>query len=1546
MKTLDAALRAPRRELDETRNEEALLEAESLYGSSIERELAQLIAQHGPDPERIVSLLAERAPWEQRIAERRLATDYGRETAEVLIRSAANHAIYDTTHPAILRLRAAAGLGSRGHGQLLAETVRRRARGERTALPHGIREQAKDLPAGVRSDVERATGRSLDGVKVVTGPEAGEAVRAVGAIAVTTDGIIILPEARTDTAHDRAVLAHEATHALQQRGGGGEGAGLAGPAAEREAETVAFNVMQGRSASVDVSLGQQAVARTEGTPAPSSAENGEPDKIKKQITFTLGGATCQVEVEIPNPKSAGSAAAVAAGASANGHIQLPVTKLNALLPPATGIHFTGASVDLRINGDGKIAGAFTIGAHFDGKGALKPCDITFNGDTTGKLSATLTGVKLEVPGLVTLTAASLTVDDKGISGDIHVDGSQFTLPHGATITGNAIAKIEHSELKSIDGALKLTLPQGFGTADLAIKVSGGNVESATATLKSTAIPGLQSFSAVLQWSKANGFELPEPGVQLATTIPGLKGTISVSCTAGQGGFKFNVKADALKFTSKALENLTIDKIDIGTSGLKASISIANAKIDVPGWFKMSNLHGTVDINGAHISANNVGGSVTVGDKASGSFTCSLVDGAFKASVKINKLDVATKFLSIGNGLTLDFDLGTDSSKVTVGGTITGKLGTFGTAAVTGLALTNGHFTGKCDIPITGGPLAGIRISVELKEGGGVEGKVDTSSVKKLSLPFKGPVELTVDHLDLTLSSDLSDFSGNINGQCKVDGGKLAEGDYKFAVKDGHVDGDVNIKVKPIPMLKTKAGGEIKLHVHDTTITGSGSVTLEFDKYIKGDITVGYDTAKGFSVQGKGLTIDPALSLPVKVTPFDVSYADGKLTVPNITATLIPGKVPGVSGATFTGSFVNNILTIEMKDVTFSIPQLKKTTLTAKWSDGKWAVAGTADLDLPKGLKAHATFGADNGKGNDLNFNASIELSVDEVKKVIPGVEITSGKIAFKYEAGKLHFEGADLGIKLANGVLGGNLHVDFNEADKTFNFKGNLKLTLKFIKAKDIEVVVDHNVLKRIAVTGLELDMPIGKGTLTGNAAYEAGKFSCDLTASITDVPWVQSASAHVVIQDGKWTGFDAHGKFKPTPGIDLSKLDVGGKLDGGTPMFFCDGPVPIKGIKEPLTFHFAIGQGKWEAGLKGSFDIKGLGHATASVDMKNDGFRGDLAIVPTNQKVVKAVSGFIAYSKGSGLTFGGSITVAIASEFEGTVGFEKLEDGDFEFKGEITPTKKDSGEPNKKKELFSRQLPGLDVQIPLFGLPFGADVHVSAGVHGGLEAGFYLPAFSLVSCKVSGKLSELEKGELPDADIQVKASAGLYAAASIGLMVGVGITLLGASLDLQGSATGRLEINAMLEAIAGLKKVGNQYTLSADIVAKLQAALQLILALDLVLTFLHARLWSTTLASKTFQLGSFDMGEFPLKKFEYTFGGPKKEPTAADVTPKAPDLGKIKDKGIESAKESANTAIQGAKAKIDAAKEAAEEVVMAPVHAAEAAGHAIGNAASAVWHW
>lgn len=150
--------------------------------------------------------------------------------------------------------RTAGGIGNRSFTRLVA----RMGDGE-GILPSGVvhpdveaaiaasRGRGRQLDAGLAGDVGGALGDSLHDVRVHTDEHAAALARAVSARAFTVGPDIFFGQGEYNpaTADGARLIAHEATHVVQQRGGPVDGPLIVshpGDAMEREAEAVAHDL--------------------------------------------------------------------------------------------------------------------------------------------------------------------------------------------------------------------------------------------------------------------------------------------------------------------------------------------------------------------------------------------------------------------------------------------------------------------------------------------------------------------------------------------------------------------------------------------------------------------------------------------------------------------------------------------------------------------------------------------------------------------------------------------------------------------------------------------------------------------------------------------------------------------------------------------------------------------------------------------------------------------------------------------------------------------------------------------------------------------------------------------------------------------------------------------------------------------------------------------------------------------------------------------------------------------------------------------------------
>ena len=146
------------------------------------------------------------------------------------------------------------------------------------------------LPPSVRSAVHAVTGVSPPSVQVRSGGAVAEEARARRADAFTREGVVHLPE-RTPLSSDaaRRLLAHEATHVVQQAAWGARLPGEDTPAGRAlEEQARAAERRLGLGSSVGSSVGPSVVADAGNAPGPRSARGSVPARRTRLGMPTAG----------------------------------------------------------------------------------------------------------------------------------------------------------------------------------------------------------------------------------------------------------------------------------------------------------------------------------------------------------------------------------------------------------------------------------------------------------------------------------------------------------------------------------------------------------------------------------------------------------------------------------------------------------------------------------------------------------------------------------------------------------------------------------------------------------------------------------------------------------------------------------------------------------------------------------------------------------------------------------------------------------------------------------------------------------------------------------------------------------------------------------------------------------------------------------------------------------------------------------------------------------------------------------------------------------
>ena len=272
--------------------------------------------------------------------------------------------------------------GKRTLTQRLGGKVSRAATGpatdeasDRVAAARG--QAGTGLPAGLRAQLERALGSSLDGVRLHTREPSQAAARSLGAraYAIGQDIHFGAGQYDPDSRAGQHLIAHEVAHTVQQRGGGeqlGTKLEVSGPGDAHELEADRF---------ADAFIGGEAATVQPGTAAGAGAiaRKGETDvKKDKEVEVNLGGGK-KVKINLSNPEAS---LEVEAKSFPEEPLEKTQTFPVALCPGVFGYLAVGASAGISVSGKATIKGTasgpkddpnwtFSVGGSASIKGEVK-----------------------------------------------------------------------------------------------------------------------------------------------------------------------------------------------------------------------------------------------------------------------------------------------------------------------------------------------------------------------------------------------------------------------------------------------------------------------------------------------------------------------------------------------------------------------------------------------------------------------------------------------------------------------------------------------------------------------------------------------------------------------------------------------------------------------------------------------------------------------------------------------------------------------------------------------------------------------------------------------------------------------------------------------------------------------------------------------------------------------------------------------------------------------------------------------------------------------
>jgi len=166
-----------------------------------------------------------------------------------------------------------------------------------TLVEQGRAEAAagKPLPEGLKSELETKLGVDLGELRVHDDAQAAEQARTHDALAFAQGKNVYFAEGKYDpsSSEGRELIAHEATHVAQQRGGGsGSGVSAPGSAVEREADRVAGAFAAGMAPGArEYAITERAGAGTISRKDPAGAAPAKAITLKSTTTAKASGGT-------------------------------------------------------------------------------------------------------------------------------------------------------------------------------------------------------------------------------------------------------------------------------------------------------------------------------------------------------------------------------------------------------------------------------------------------------------------------------------------------------------------------------------------------------------------------------------------------------------------------------------------------------------------------------------------------------------------------------------------------------------------------------------------------------------------------------------------------------------------------------------------------------------------------------------------------------------------------------------------------------------------------------------------------------------------------------------------------------------------------------------------------------------------------------------------------------------------------------------------------------------------------------------------------------
>jgi hypothetical protein len=636
-----------------------------------------------------------------------------------------------TITEAIRRLRgnqdAIASIQANGFSQILklGDALVSLVQADRSAARNDER-AGKQLPTGLRSELETRIGADFGDVRVHDDPEAAAAARRHDAVAFAQGKDVYFADGKYDPSSPagRHLIAHELTHVAQQRGASEAAAGAMsqpGSAVEREADRVAAGFAAGLSPGAsEFAVSERASAGTISRQTAAETDKAE-QKGPKEWKINLLGQVLDLSSKI---------AALAPGGTNRIDVNQTIGPLR--IESAT----FEASADKVTSG--------TLKASID-SGMFHGTSGTLTVNSQGNVSGTLS-VPINVPGLF-VKQVDVNVGAGAVATKVKIAPGEFSSPDftisqsdveiGVTLnSGGVDVSLTGSAQVAIDNGMA----QGHAKMDIALTVGGGGITFDATITGKISIAGLADADALIKY---DGHTVKfEGGAKIPVKLPGLEGTANIHYEKG----KLSLDSKDLHFTIPQLSPVMFDEVQVNASKLAAKFHLGSpVVVPLPGGTTLTFEQSSLAIDGTNVSGditgkfalNNAGGltgTVKVAYQKGGDITGSVsIAGGAKftiGGVEVS-IDGASK-LDIVKGLGVNGD---------IAGSV--KIPNIPEIAVHVVAKTGEPIDLTCSAHI---PLSAISkqvdgdVKVEYHRGGGANAfSLEATNVKVNAAPINGQV---------------------------------------------------------------------------------------------------------------------------------------------------------------------------------------------------------------------------------------------------------------------------------------------------------------------------------------------------------------------------------------------------------------------------------------------------------------------------------------------------------------------------------------------------------------------------------------------------------------------------------------------------------------------------------------------------------------------------------------------------------------------------------------------------------------------------------------